>query len=210
MAIRTTFNLGEAVRASHRDFPINEQCYIRPGDLTKFSPRGNQVYGFQETRPWHPIMSAPEQEGSGGVLYFDSNFRMTDFVRMLGLLEVKTPSKDYAVFIAESATPRKDGYLVQMRVVTKFALSYIFRAINDAGYENWPAQQLTIGEVLQAFIKHERKRWGMSFMQDEETGLAGLFGGDSDMMREQLAFGFMLENEDGVYRIWSRAWLVTK
>ena len=36
-------------------------------------------------------------------------------------------------------------------------------------------------------------------------------GGDGDYAVEELSFGFMLENEyNQVYRIWSRAWLVTK
>jgi hypothetical protein len=35
------------------------------------------------------------------------------------------------------------------------------------------------------------------------------FGGDGERAKESLAFGFMVENAYyGVYRIWSRAWLV--
>ena len=38
-----------------------------------------------------------------------------------------------------------------------------------------------------------------------------MFGGDGDWAKEELAFGCMVENVDlGIYRIWSRAWLVTK
>ena len=36
-------------------------------------------------------------------------------------------------------------------------------------------------------------------------------GGDGDWAKESLCFGLMVENGyQGVYRIWSRAWLVTK
>jgi hypothetical protein len=41
--------------------------------------------------------------------------------------------------------------------------------------------------------------------------LTGTFGRDGDWAREALCFGFTVENAfHGVYRIWSRAWLVTK
>ncbi len=100
---------------------------------------------------------------------------------------------------------------MQMRIVTSSALYLMYRAIDDAGSRAFPEQELTLREALWAFIEHEKERWGTSFTQDEEKGLMGLFGGDGDFAREQLAFGFMIENGDtGVYRIWSRAWLVTK
>jgi hypothetical protein len=41
--------------------------------------------------------------------------------------------------------------------------------------------------------------------------LSGTFGGDGDWAQESLCFGFMIENAyHGVYRMWSRAWLITK
>jgi hypothetical protein len=41
--------------------------------------------------------------------------------------------------------------------------------------------------------------------------LSGTFGGDGYWAKESLCFGFLVENNyRGVYRIWSRAWLVTK
>lgn len=37
------------------------------------------------------------------------------------------------------------------------------------------------------------------------------FGGDGEWARESLAFGFLVENQyHSIYRIWTRAWLVTK
>jgi hypothetical protein len=36
-------------------------------------------------------------------------------------------------------------------------------------------------------------------------------GGDADWAKESLAYGSMVENAyRGVYRLWSRTWLVTK
>jgi hypothetical protein len=41
--------------------------------------------------------------------------------------------------------------------------------------------------------------------------LRGTLHGDGDWAKEKLAFGFMIENgSNGVYRVWSRPWLVTK
>ena len=48
-------------------------------------------------------------------------------------------------------------------------------------------------------------------METNTQVLAGMFGGDGDDSREKLSFGRMVENGyHHVYRIWSRAWLVTK
>ena len=53
-----------------------------------------------------------------------------------------------------------------------------------------------------------KRRVGTSF---GDSRIDGKMGGDGDYAVEELSFGFMLENEyNQVYRIWSRAWLVTK
>ncbi len=210
MATRIVFDLGDKVKVSPSLFS-DKKLDIQPGDLTKFASHGNGVYGYQNPCGGNPFTTAPSQEASGGVVYFGCRVSKDDFKALLRFMGVKLDYKDYAVFIAESEEPGKDGYLVQMRVVTKFGLRFMFDAISSSEYDNFPEQQVTIGEVFEAFITHEMKRWGTFFTQDEEKGLAGLFGGDGDFEREELAFGFMVENEyHGVYRIWSRAWLVTK
>lgn len=41
--------------------------------------------------------------------------------------------------------------------------------------------------------------------------LSGAMGGDGDYAKEKLCFGLLVENPFGhVYRIWSRAWPLTK
>jgi hypothetical protein len=41
--------------------------------------------------------------------------------------------------------------------------------------------------------------------------IGGTFGGDGDWAKERLCFGVMVENSSWMaYRIWSRAWLITK
>jgi hypothetical protein len=182
---------------------------IQPGDLSQFTPYGNGVYGYQSRFGEDPIKSAPLQDSSGGVVYFDNGIAKADFKALLRIMNVKSDYKDYAVFLAESKHPGEDGYLVQMRIVTKFGLCFMFGALTDAEYDKFPEQNLTIGETLWEFMKKEAERWGTSWM--ENKGLHGKFGGDGDFACEELAFGFVMENEyHGVYRIWSRAWLVTK
>lgn len=207
--IRLVFDLGDKIRISPPIWP-DHKLNIQPGDLTKFAPYGNGVYGYQDRQGSNPFTSAPAQEANGGVIYFDNGIAKADFEALMRILEVE-PSKDYAVFTAESKQPGKDGYLAQMRIVSKFGLRFMFGALTDAEYDKFPEQKLTIGEILWEFMKKEVKRWGTSWMQDGEKGLRGLFGGDGDFAREELSFGFMVENDYyHIYRIWSRAWLVTK
>ncbi len=209
MSVRLIFDLGDKVRISPPIWP-DHKLDIQPGDLTKFASYGNGVYGYQDRFGENPIKSSPSQEPSGGVIYFGNGVTKADFEALLRLLEVKTNHKDYTVFIAESEQPGEDGYLVQMRIVTKFGLCYMFGALTETEYEKFPEQQLSVSDALYEFLEKEAERWGTSFL-DDSKGLQGLFGGDGEYAREELAFGFMMENEyHGIYRIWSRAWLVTK
>jgi len=208
MSVRIAFDLGDKVRISPPIWP-DHKLNIQPGDLSQFTPCGNGVYGYQERFRENPIKSAPSQEPTGGIVYFGSHITKADFEALLRVMQVKSDSKDYAIFLAESKQPGKDGFVVQMRIVTKFGLRFMFGAINDNEYDKFHDQGLTIGEVLWGFIQQEIERWGTSWMDDK--GLHGKFGGDGHFACEELAFGFMMENEyHGVYRIWSRAWLVTK
>lgn len=205
---RIIFNLGGRVRVSPLLWP-DKRPQVQPGDLTKFAPHGNGVYGYQEQFDSNPLTSAPPQEASGGVVYFGSRIAKADFQALLRILEVDVKSKDYAVFVAESEKPGKDGFIAQMRIVSKFALRFMFDVLAERDYESFPQQQLTVGEALEAFVEHEARRWGTDWMEDR--GLYGKFGGDGDYACEELAFGFMQENEyHHICRIWSRAWLVTK
>ena len=216
MAARIVFNLGDKIRISPPIWP-DHRLDIQPGDLSKFVPYGNGVYGYQDRKGSNPFTSAPSQEACGGAIYFGNGVTKEDFKAFMRIVEVqsahvvKPSKKDFAVFTAESKQPGKDGYLVQMRIVSRFGLRFMFGALTDAEYEKFPEQELTMAEALWSFIEQESGHWGTKFWQDGEKGLQGLFGGDGDFAREELAFGFMLENDyHHVYRIWSRAWLVTK
>lgn len=211
----TTFNLGDKIQISPSTWP-NGDPKIQPGDLSVFAPTGDGVYGYQGQNRINPFKVAPPLEESGGVIYFGNEINKADFEALMRIMGVQPghavkPAQDFAVFATESHDPKNDGYLAQVRVVSKFGLRFMFGALTDAEYESFPEQKTTIVETLWSFIQHERERWGTSFWQDREKGLQGLFGGDGNYAREELSFGFMLEN--GYYRvcrIWSRAWLVTK
>jgi hypothetical protein len=60
---------------------------------------------------------------------------------------------------------------------------------------------LTIGELVPAFVADERQRWSARPVQPPDPGKL--------RAEPALAFGFMVENGHyGVYRIWSRLWLL--
>lgn len=213
-ANRSVLDLGENIRISPPVWP-DHKLQIQPGDLSKFTPYGNGVYGYQNQQNRNPFTDAPSQEPCGGVIYFDCDVIKDDFEALMRILNVQIvhgngkQSKDFAVFATESVQPLMDGYIAQMRVISKFGLRFMFDALTETEYDNFPEQGMNTVETLWSFIEHERKRWGTSFM--DNGGLAGKFGGDGNYAREELSFGFMLENDyHHICRIWSRAWLVTK
>jgi len=185
---------------------------LDPRDLSITTPRGNGVYGLQEPERL-PFHNAPPQDAEGGVIHFSDRVSKPDFealTRILHIGESKPPySLQYAAFLEESQNPKQDGYLKQMRLVSSFGLQFLFRAIkNDA---NFPQQPMNMTDALWAFMEAEKKKWEGDPFDIGNPKLYGAFGGDGDYAREALSFGLMVENSyHGVYRIWSRAWLVTK
>lgn len=181
---------------------------IQPGDFSQFAPQGNGVYGYQENS-FRPIKDCPEQEACSGVIYFENSIKEENFKGFLEMMGIRGKDKDYAVFIQESSNPYQDKYLKQMRIVPKFALKCMFNSIDDEAYKSFKEQELTYQEALWEFMKSEEENWGISFMSSPK--LVGIMGGDGYFGREELSFGFMLENEYyNITRIWSRAWIVTK
>lgn len=204
------FSLGDKVCVSPTIWP-EHKLKTQPGDLSKFAPCGNGVYGYQNHQKSDPFVGAPLQEPCGGTIYFGNGISKADFESLMRILEVQSESKNFAVFTAESNQPYDDRYLVQMRMVSRFGLRHMFEALTADEYEKFPEQKMAVAEVMWLFIEKERERWGMHFWQDGEKGLQGFFGGDGYLAREELSFGFMVENDyHHIYRIWSRAWLVTK
>jgi len=205
------FDPGPHIRVSPLTWPEKE-LEVHPGNLELIAPHGNGIYGYQDPSQGM-FNSAPSQEAAGGTLYFGNDVEWADFIGLLRVLGVISrygrSAKAYVVYVQESKTPGVDGYLTQMRIVSRFGLRFMFRAINDREYDAFEDQFLPVEEALWTFILKEKGRWGTSL--DGRNGLRGVFGGDGNFACEELAFGFSLENEyHRVYRIWSRAWLVTK
>ena len=189
---------------------------VKPDDLSQFAPSGESFYGYGKSQT-NPFSAAPPTEKVGGVIYFGNSLTETDFATLLQIMYVQgkrpNPRKDshYVKYDKASSQPLRDGYLRQLRIVSTFALRYMFNTLTEFQYESIEPQEQTMSEALWQFMEEERERWGTSFTQDSQNGLAGLFGGDGNYAREELCFGFMVENSyNGIYRIWSRAWLVTK
>lgn len=210
----------DIVHVTPADWP-RPGLQVMPGDLATFAPNGNGVggallpvmpydgagaqrakqsfYGFHG-RSGHPLRDAPLTEAYGGTVYFG---RATDLPALLGALGVRIPERRYAAFTAAAADPRVDGYLVQLRLVRAFGLRFMYRAQQD-DIDKLPEQPHDVATVAARFLEQQTAFWS-------ERDLTGKMGGDGDWASEMLAFGFMVENSyHGVYRLWSRAWLVTK
>lgn len=192
---------------------LKEEGLPRADDLSQFTPGGEGLYGFSPQTIPSPFLGAPATAAHGGVVYFDNDITRQDFEAMMRALGVTRrgdkPIRDFGHFHAESKNPGKEGYLTQVRTVSRFGLQYLFRSLNEKAYESFPLQDLDLVTSFWLFIEAEKQRWGTFFGDSPE--LAGKFGGDGNYSREELCFGFMVENDYyRVYRIWSRAQLVTK
>lgn len=194
---------------------LDNTISVSPADLSQFAPQGNGIYGLQHT-DINPFAMGESMEAASGVVFFDiprSKEDFMGFLRVLGVANSSVPGHDehnchYWAFVKESDEPGHDGYLKQMRVVDRFGLKYLYRMLDEQSYHNFPDQPLSLPDFLWLFIQDQVKAYGTTFYS---TQLAGKFGGDGDFEREQLSFGLMIENSyHNVYRIWSRAWLVTK
>ena len=202
-----------------------EALGIQPGDLSLFAPMGNGLGAPMVIRPWddlgdvasrgayyefhthtgHPFTGAPKTEADGGTIYFDQHCQREDIEAMLRLMGVYGKLTDYAAFLQETTNP-EDCYVSQLRIVGGHALQFLFRTSDEPEQKSLRQQSLPISEVIWRFIE-----W---FRQEYDAGrysVDGVLGGDGDWANESLAFGFMVENQyHSIYRIWTRAWLVTK
>ncbi len=204
-----------------------EPLGVQPGDLSKFAPLGLGLGTPMILRPWdnledlaarggfyglegrtgHPFRDAPLTGSSGGTVYFDDSSEKNDVEAMLRLLTVHVDSTDYAVFLGETTDPKQERFLTQVRIVGRFALNTLFGAKTDGEASRLTTQTVTVGELIGKFIDDQKREYGSGY----SSQLDGVMGGDGDWAKESLAFGFMVENEyQAIYRLWSRAWLVTK
>lgn len=171
---------------------------VDPADLTKFAPHGNGVYGYQEGMV-NPLKTAPPQDSIGGCLHFGNSILREEFDALMSITSVcprrvrenGRQSRDYSVLYRESDNPDRDGFLAQVRIVSKFALRFMFGSLAEADYESFPDQELSMSDALWGFMQNEKHKYGTSFGRAE---LSGKFGGDGDFAQEELCFGFLVEN----------------
>jgi hypothetical protein len=208
------------VRLSAADWP--QSCREPgPGDLQIFVPQGfglgapaivtpysgppqQGYYGFHEAQA-HPFLNGPLTESSGGTLYFDDNASLETLQGALSLMGVYQTA-DYAAFGNNSNDPVSERYLDQMRLVSHSALTSMFGVTMT---ELLPKQTLHVPAAVCAFVSAQKSKWNDRYAFSSR--LAGTAGGDGDWAKESLAFGFHVENTYwGIYRVWSRSWLVTK
>ena len=204
-----------------------EALAVQPGDLAHFAPLGLGLGTPMILRPWdnledlegrgsyygldartgHPFKDAPMTGSSGGTVYFDDGVDKSDLEATLRLLTVHVDATDYAVFVADATDPKEERYLTQMRLIGQFALQSMFGAKIDGDASRFATQTVSIGDLIWKFTEDQQREYGTGY----SSQLDGVMGGDGDWAKESLAFGFMVENEyQGIYRVWSRAWLVTK
>lgn len=218
----------DLVRISPPVWP-GKSLQVQPGDLTLLASKGIGFADPMLVRPWDnpfseryrspapyyayeahagdPFRDAPVNEGAGGTVYFDGQPDERDVQALVRLLDVRRNEKKYAVFLGHADHPQEERYLTQLRIVARFGLRYMFDALTGEEYESFPDQSLTIGDLAWRFIQNQQEVWGVY----DSPQLLGAMGGDGDWAKEALAFGLMVENAyHGVYRLWSRAWLVTK
>jgi hypothetical protein len=198
----------------------------QPGDLGLFAPMGMGLSGPFPIRPWddpfsgspagfyqyqapgaHPFLNAPATEPAGGTVYLDDGPSEDDLRVLLRLLGVRSAETHYAAFLGQADDPPEERYLIQLRIVERPALQHMFGVPAGEDFEALTDQPLSVGALAWAFIQDQQATWGSGM----SSALRGTMGGDDDWAKESLAFGLLVENAfHGVYRIWSRAWLVTK
>lgn len=216
------------VKVLDRDWP-GRPLPIMPGDFSHYLPDGfglaaapiigpwddpmgalsrPNYYGFQQRDP-DPVRGAPLTDPTGGTVYFDESIKSADLAALLRLMHVNMHEKDFVVFAGSARKPIEERYLDQARIMSTRALRALFGAEKEAA--TLVPQPISMVEYVAQFVDEQRLKWNDPDGNPCSIRLAGRFGGDGDFAKEALCFGFMVENHPwAVYRVWSRAWLVTK
>jgi hypothetical protein len=185
---------------------------IHPGDLRLFAPSGiadlDPTGGLPphhsyRNRPADPLRAAPLTEPAGCAVYIQGQPAAADLAGLMRLLRVEAAAADYAAFLVRARDPLEDRYLTQLRLIRVPALVAVYQALSPDEMRLFPDQRLTIGDVIPGFIADERQRWDARPLQPSTDEPGG------PRLQQALAFGFLVENAHyGVYRVWSRVWLV--
>jgi hypothetical protein len=197
----------------------------QPSNFSLFVPMGSGLGNPMVMMPWdniesafsrasyysfhphtgNPYTGAPVTEAGGGVIYFDAECQRAEIDAMLRLMDVRRDIVNYAAFIQDADKP-EERFLTQMRLISGHGLEFLFRIPDKPETRPLREQKLNIGDAIWKFIETFRGEY-----LEGRYDVRGSLGGDDDWAKERLAFGFMVENAyHGVYRIWTRSWLITK
>jgi hypothetical protein len=186
---------------------LNVPVVMRPWDSLDDAIRSHDYYGLSP-RPTDPVRAAPEYDARGGVIYFDNGVAWETLSATLTLIGVQLLEKDFVVFFGSATHPLQERYADQARIIRRSTLAQLYNPGPEV--DALKPQTVTVGDYIHQFLSEQQGKWngsGGAFT----SAMYGMFGGDGDWAKEDLCFGFMVENSYlGVYRIWSRAWLVTK
>jgi hypothetical protein len=193
---------GDFSRSVPHGMGLSGPLIVRPWDDPLKALAGPNYYGFEPLES-DPVRAAPTQYADGGVIYFDERLSWDLLCTALLVIGVRFDMRDFVVFAGEAKNPIQKRYLDQARIISRGGIGQIFGAGQELA--DVPSEQpLTVEGYIKQFIAEQREKWS-------GRKLRGTAGGDGDWAKEWLAFGFMVENWYWrVYRIWSRAWLVTK
>jgi hypothetical protein len=220
------------VPAGTRVFPNlwpGEPLKLQPGNVEQFAPMGFIMGGPMVVRPWdtlesaaasqgyygaqhhsfHPLLGAPRTDACGGVMYFDTGESRESLLTAFSVMGLRAREewREFAVFCQQSSEPEKSGFISHCRIMPMSAPGYLYVASLEHIDGAATPQPVSVPEVLWHFVKSEEERWGTGM----GGALSGCMGGDGDWAKESLCFGFMMENHyHSIFRIWSRAELVTK
>jgi hypothetical protein len=199
---------GDAAQFAPMGFCMDVPIMMRPWDTLESALTSREYYGAQP-HTFHPLLGAPRTEARGGVIYFDTGETRDSLLAALRIMGVsmRPDWRDFAVFVAESSDPQKDGYIVHCRIMPFSTVMNLYRANPDLVEGGHTPQPVSVQDVLWGFVEGQERRWGTGM----GGALSGCMGGDGDWAKESLCFGFMVENAyHMIFRIWSRAELVTK
>jgi len=127
-----------------------------PGDLTRFLPLqghdgGKDPYrrGDDDVLFRDPLDLAPPNDGVYGAIYFGyRKFQREMLLATWRALDVDLAGRDYVAYRDDRGWPQDDGYMEQIRLVGKPALTEKFAATDPADLDRLPTQEVTIGAAL--------------------------------------------------------------
>jgi len=196
---------GDFDHFANKGLGLNIPIVVRPWDILEDAAERPSYYG-DEPPTSHPILNGPINDSNGGCIYTDGGIQSETCELLLSQLGVSAYTKDYVVFLQHSFDPLQERFLHQVRLVNTYALTSVF-GVKETIVDALEPQPQSPIETMSTFVRLEQDMWGIGM----NGNLQGAMGGDGDFAKEALGFGFLVENGfQGIARVWSRAWLVTK